>query len=153
MNHSLRLQQSLKQQLTLSPQLIQTFEILAMSTLELQQKIKAEIEQNPALEIPSERSVSIERMSEIERSAKRDDDLSDNSDYYSYGTRLSSYYDQQAADNNQQFIEGALARSETLQQHLMRQLGCLALSEEQQELGRLIISNLDFDGFHKNIIS
>ena len=66
MSPSLGLQQTLKQQLTLSPQLIQTFEILAMSSLELQQKIKAEIEQNPAIEIPTERSVSIERISEQE---------------------------------------------------------------------------------------
>ncbi|MDD3998395.1 MAG: RNA polymerase sigma-54 factor, partial [Sphaerochaetaceae bacterium] len=64
MDTSVGLNQSLKQQLTLSPQLIQSFEILAMSVLELQQRVKTEIEANPALEIPAERSVSLERLAE-----------------------------------------------------------------------------------------
>ncbi|MEA5031385.1 MAG: RNA polymerase factor sigma-54 [Sphaerochaeta sp.] len=154
MSPSLGLQQTLKQQLTLSPQLIQTFEILAMSSLELQQKIKAEIEQNPAIEIPTERSVSIERISEQESRKSPDDELSDTTSYdpdrYRSDVRLSSHYDQESADRNQQFLEGALAKSETLQESLMRQLGCLRLSEQQRELGMLIISNLDHNGFHKN---
>ena len=154
MSPSLGLQQSLKQQLTLSPQLIQTFEILAMSTLELQQRIKTEIEQNPALEIPTERSVSIERISEQETRSKPEDDFSDSSAYdperYRSSVRLSSSYDQDAADKNQQFLEGTLTTSETLQDYLLRQLGCLKISEQEYEVGRIIISNLDHNGFHRN---
>ena len=154
MSPSLGLQQSLKQQLTLSPQLIQTFEILAMSTLELQQRIKTEIEQNPALEIPTERSVSIERISEQETRSKPEDDFSDSSAYdperYRSSVRLSSSYDQDAADKNQQFLEGTLTTSETLQDYLLRQLGCLKISEQEYKVGRIIISNLDHNGFHRN---
>mgnify|MGYP001149756447 CR=1 FL=1 len=154
MSPSLGLQQTLKQQLTLSPQLIQTFEILAMSSLELQQKIKAEIEQNPALEIPNERSISLERISDQEGKGRIEDDFSDSAAYdptrYRSGLRLSSRYDQEAADHNQQFLEGTLTRSESLQEYLLRQLGCLRLSKEQYELGQLIISNLDHNGFHRN---
>ena len=154
MSPSLGLQQELKQQLKLSPQLIQTFEILAMSSLELQQKIKVEIEQNPALEIPNERSVSIERLSEQESRKKVEDDYGDNTEYdptrhYS-SVRVTSNFDQEAADRNQQFLEGALSTSETLQEHVLGQLGCLRLSEEDFELGRIIISNLDQHGFHRN---
>ncbi len=39
---------------------------------------------------------------------------------------------------------------ESLQDHLLEQLGCIPLPEEIYELGRLIISNLDHNGFHKN---
>ena len=128
MSPSLGLQQTVKQQLTLSPQLIQTFEILAMSSLELQQRVKAEIEQNPALEIPPERSVSIERISAAESKSRPEDDFGDSSGYdperFRSDVRLSSYYDQEAADRNQQYIEGALANSETLQEYLLRQLWC-----------------------------
>lgn len=154
MSPSLGLQQALKQQLTLSPQLIQTFEILAMSSLELQQRIKTEIEQNPALEIPSERSVSIERITEQEQRNRPDDDFGDSAAYdpYKYRStvRLSSSYDQEASDKNQQFLEGTLTTSETLQDYLLRQLGCLRISEIEYELGRIIISNLDHNGFHRN---
>jgi len=154
MNASMGLNQSLKQQLTLSPQLIQTFEILAMSTLELQQKIRTEIEMNPALEIPDEHIVSLEGISEREN-ALADDDYGDSTVYDPDRYRLSGdihesrSYDQEAADRNSQYIEGALARSETLQEHLLQQLGCLQLTEEQQQLGALIVSNLDQNGFHR----
>lgn len=154
MSPSLGLQQTVKQQLTLSPQLIQTFEILAMSSLELQQRVKTEIEQNPALEIPPERSVSIERISAAESKSRPEDDFGDSSGYdperFRSDVRLSSYYDQEAADRNQQYIEGALANSETLQEYLLRQLGCLHLSPIEIEMGTLIISNLDANGFHRN---
>ena len=122
MNTSLHLQHSLKQQLTLSPQLIQTFEVLAMSNLELQQKIRSEIEKNPALEIPPERNISIERLSERTNKGSIADDYSDRSSYGSDYTRLSSSFDQTASDNNQQFIEGALSTHESLQEYLLNQL-------------------------------
>lgn len=155
MNTSLNLQQSLKQQLTLSPQLIQTFEVLAMSNLELQEKIRTEIEQNPALEIPRERNVSIERLAEKSDKGTIIDDYSDKSSYGSdyTSTRLSSNYDSQASDNNQQFLEGALTTTLSLQEHLLSQLGCIPLTPEQYELGHLIISNLDHNGFHKNEVT
>jgi RNA polymerase sigma-54 factor len=154
MNNSVGLNQSLKQQLSLSPQLIQTFEILAMSTLELQQKIRNEIEMNPALEIPNESVVSLERIAERETST-HEEDFSDTTAYDPDRPRAgsniheSSSYDQEASDRNQMYLEGALARSETLQEHLMRQLGCLRLQDEHMEIGRLIISNLDQNGFHQ----
>ncbi len=154
MNNSVGLNQSLKQQLSLSPQLIQTFEILAMSTLELQQKIRNEIEMNPALEIPNESVVSLERIAERETST-HEEDFSDTTAYDPDRPRAGSHihesssYDQEASDRNQMYLEGALARSETLQEYLMRQLGCLRLQDEQVEIGRLIISNLDHNGFHQ----
>ncbi|MCB5231243.1 MAG: RNA polymerase factor sigma-54 [Sphaerochaetaceae bacterium] len=154
MNPTLGLQQTLKQQLTLSPQLIQTFEILAMSSLELQQKIKTEIEQNPALEIPQEKAISIERMAAYQERHARDDDYSDSSAYnpenYRKSVRFSGHWDQEASDRNQQMIEGVLSERETLQEYLLRQLGCLHIDEVQLELGKLLISNLDSNGFHRN---
>lgn len=153
MNTSVGLNQSLKQQLSLSPQLIQTFEILAMSTLELQQKIRNEIEMNPALEIPNERVISLERISEKENNS-HDDGYGDSTvydpdRYTGSGLRESSHFDQEAADRNQMYLEGALAKSETLQEYLLRQLGCLKLNQSQIEMGTLIISNLDHNGFHQ----
>ncbi|NCB00580.1 MAG: RNA polymerase sigma-54 factor [Spirochaetia bacterium] len=153
MNTSLNLQQSLKQQLSLSPQLIQTFEVLAMSNLELQQKIRAEIEQNPALEIPNEKNISIERLAQRSEKGSIVDDYSDKSKFGSDYTRLSSSYNQEASDNNQQFLEGALSSEESLQEYLLRQLGCMKLDEELYTLSHLIISNLNHNGFHNNELS
>ncbi len=153
MNNSLSLNQSLKQQLVLSPQLIQTLEVLAMNNIELHERIKGEIEQNPALVIPPERNLSIERLSSISSKGSVAEDLSDKSSYgsdKSMGIRTSGTFDQAASDNNKMFLEGALTSPESLQDHLLEQLGCLSIDEEKCELAKLIISNLDHNGFHRN---
>jgi RNA polymerase sigma-54 factor len=127
-----------------------------MSTVELQEKIRTEIEQNPALEIPSEKNISIEQLSQRTNQGSIVDDYSDKSSYGSdkySNIRQSTYYDQEKSDNNQLFIESALARGESLQEYLLRQLGCMVLSEEERELGTLIISNLDHNGFHRNEVT
>ncbi len=153
MNNSLSLNQSLKQQLVLSPQLIQTLEVLAMNNLELHDRIKNEIEQNPALIIPPERNISIERLSSLSSQGSVVDDYSDKSSYgsdKSMGIRTSGTFDQAASDNNKMFLEGALTSPESLQDHLLEQLGCIPVDEGTYDLACLIISNLDHNGFHRN---
>jgi len=141
----LSLSLSQKQQLKLSPQLLQSFELMALPLAELQQKIKAEIETNPALEIPSGREASFEVFAEKTKDTER---ISDSySDSSSYGSDRSGY-DTEASDRRQNFMENALIAEETLQEHLLSQLGCEALSEQEYEVGMLLITNLDANGFH-----
>lgn len=141
----LSLSLSQKQQLKLSPQLLQSFELMALPLAELQQKIKAEIETNPALEIPSGREASFEVFAEKTKDTER---ISDSySDSSSYGSDRSGY-DTEASDRRQNFMENALSAEETLQEHLLSQLGCEALSEQEYEVGMLLITNLDANGFH-----
>jgi RNA polymerase sigma-54 factor len=52
-------------------------------------------------------------------------------------------------DSKRMFIEGAIARSETLQEHLLWQLRLQPLDEERRSIGESLIQNLDDDGFHK----
>ncbi len=137
---------SQKQQLKLSPQLLQSFELMALPLAELQQKIKSEIESNPALELPSSWEVSYERyaqQSQQKESSRTEDTYSDSSSYGSdYGG-----YDFEASDRQQKFMENALSEEETLQEHLLSQLGCEALSEEQYIVGQILITNIDANGF------
>ncbi len=141
----LSLSLSQKQQLKLSPQLMQSFELMAMPLAELQQKIKAEIEINPALEIPSGGEASFEVFAEKNRDRERPSDSY--SDSSSYGSDRGGY-DTEASDRRQSFMENALSEEETLQEHLMSQLGCEALSDAEYEVGMLLITNLDANGFH-----
>ena len=80
-----------KQQLKLSPQLIQSFELMAMPLAELQQRIKAEIETNPALELPASWEISYDRFAREKQQseASRDDDSY--SDSSAYGSDRSGY--------------------------------------------------------------
>ncbi len=136
-----------KQQLKLSPQLLQSFELMALPLAELQQKIAAEIETNPALEIPSTREASFEAFAEKNQARDNEKFSDDYSDSSSYGSDRGGY-DTDASDRQQNFMENALSDEETLQEHLLSQLGCETLSEEEYEVGMLLITNLDANGFH-----
>lgn len=137
---------SQKQQLKLSPQLLQSFELMALPLAELQQKIKSEIESNPALELPSSWEVSYERFAQQKQkkeSSGSDDTYSDSSSYGSdYGG-----YDNEASDRQQMFMENALSEEETLQEHLLSQLGCESLTDEEYTVGEILITNIDSNGF------
>ena len=93
MEGALNLNQSLRTEQTLSPQMLQSLALLPMPILELKAHIQAEIESNPALEIPdSEYDLS---QFEPEKEKNLDDrmDDADSADYESL-----SYYDEEASD-------------------------------------------------------
>ena len=50
-------------------------------------------------------------------------------------------------DQHRQFLEGAIARDSTLFDHLNFQMECQNLTDKQKEIGRMIISLIDQDGF------
>jgi len=135
-----------KQQLKLSPQLIQSFELMAMPLAELQQRIKAEIETNPALELPASWEISYDRFAREKQQseASRDDDSY--SDSSAYGSDRSGY-DSEATERQSRFLEGALSERESLGEHLLSQLGCEQLSDEEYEVGEILITGLDANGF------
>jgi len=142
---ALSLSLSQKQQLKLSPQLLQSFELMALPLAELQQKIASEIESNPALEIPNTKEASFEVFAEKNQNKEAFSD--DYSDSASYGSDRGGY-DTEASDRRQSFMENALSDEETLQEHLLSQLGCEALNEQEYEVGMVLITNLDANGFH-----
>ena len=148
MDFSPQLSLSQKQQLKLSPQLLQSFELMVLPLTELQQKIKNEIESNPALEIPSSWEVSYERFAEqkVRRETTGVDDTY--SDSSSYGSDRSGY-DYDASDRQQKFMENALSTEETLQEHLLSQLGCEHVSDMEYSVGEILITNLDANGFFR----
>nr|WP_321294913.1 RNA polymerase factor sigma-54 [uncultured Sphaerochaeta sp.] len=149
MEFSPNLSLSQKQQLKLSPQLLQSFELMALPLTELQARIKAEIESNPALELPSSWDVSYEHFAQEKQRRETsgvDDTYSDSS---SYGSDRGGGYDYEASDRQQKFMENALSLEETLQEHLLSQLGCEQLSEEAYRVGEILITNLDANGFFR----
>lgn len=132
-----------QQKLRMNPQLYQSIQLMALPIQDLRFKIQQEIEQNPALEVVEERStVSLE---EVAGTPSEDYDYFENSSDPGYTT---SSYDTEASDSKQQFMEGALSRPESLQDHLLWQLRLQPLSEGEFELGELLIHNLDENGFY-----
>lgn len=137
---------SQKQTLSLSPLMLQRLELMALPLTELQEKIKEAIESNPALEIPVAKDNSWENIAEMIPTKSREDDYSDASEY---GSDQYGIYDNEAADRAQKFLENAISERESLMTHLINRLHLDNISEEEREIGELLISNLDKDGFNR----
>ena len=141
-----------EQKLKLSPQLFQSIQLMALPLTDLQQRIREEVDKNPALEIAREKGeVSLSDMSngKEEEQASRDYDPFENSSDPGYEPRLTSYT-ASGEDTKRQFLEGAVSRGETLQEHLEEQLNLMkGLSDKEYDLGYSLIHNLDENGFHR----
>jgi RNA polymerase sigma-54 factor len=131
-----------EQRLKLSPQLLQSIQLMALPLTELKQKIQEELENNPALEIVSEQQP--ESLELYENPGRQEYEYFENSSDPGYSREAA----EDASDSNRRFLEGVLSRPESLQDHLLRQLRLAVLDEEDLETGELLIQNLDANGFH-----
>jgi RNA polymerase sigma-54 factor len=135
-----------KQQFKLSSRLYQSINILRIPLVELREKIAEELEQNPALELIKD--PSMDSLDEI----LQEKDNYNNDDFESTSVSDTAFISRggnEAADEHQQFIEGALARSESLQDYLLWQLRLQPIDEQTRRIGELLIQNLNEDGFHR----
>ena len=134
MQQGLGLQIAAKQQLKISTQLVATMETLAASNEELREKIKKEAESNPVIKV-IERTPSYSEFSDryIASSGKRDD-YSDTEPY-------------DPDDSRHNWIEGMVSGGESLEEHLLKQLGEIDTDDRTREAAEIIITALDKNGF------
>lgn len=158
---ALGLQQNLTltQQLVMTPQLQQAIKLLQLSRLELAGMIQQELEENPALEeIVPEAHDEIESRDESQTDKKEEEtvkevtveeNVGDDIDWESYINEYSSTgrvhmeRDQQEAPN----FEAFTSARKTLDAHLQWQLLMHSPTKEEEQIGSLIIGNLDIDGY------
>lgn len=132
-----------EQKLKMNPQLYQSIQLMALPLAELKFRIQEEVERNPALEIVEDRSeVSLD---DVQKSR------SDEEEYYDEirETTYTRSGGEEASEARRKFIEGVLSRPESLQEHLAWQLKLQPISQEEYEVGELLIRNLDGNGFHR----
>ena len=158
---ALGLQQNLTltQQLVMTPQLQQAIKLLQLSRLELAGMIQQEMEENPALEeVVAELPEESERMDKEEASPAQeesmkevtiDEKVRDDIDWESYINEYNSTgrvhmeRDHQEAPNYEAFT----SQKSTLEGHLQWQLLMSGPSETEEQIGSLIIGNLNIDGY------
>ena len=142
------LKQSLQQKLLqkLSPQQIQLMKLLQVPTLELEARIKQELEANPALEEGAEREenyeeldVSDQETSEALEDFDFDEYLDDETPDYQLNIR------NHGADVEDRDIP--LGSGSTFRELLVDQLGLLDESMETRVLAEHLIGHLDDDGY------
>jgi RNA polymerase sigma-54 factor len=150
MNHSQI--QSQKQLMKFSPQQIQMLNLLQLNTIGIEQKIKDELEENPALEEGAEEE---ENQEQEESVTETNDEVSevDNKDDFTYEDFLDEEYipDYKTNANNntaedETFTIVAVQRN-TFQEQLKDQMQIFSLEPRERKLVNYLIDSLDDDGY------
>ena len=154
----LRQHLKLDQQLIMTPQLQMAIKLLQLNRLELIDTIRQELEENPTLEEVQDaeekdyqdekseaESYETDSTKEVEVVEKIRDDIDwDNymNEYNSPG-KAGFEFEKKDALNFESFV----ATRESLQEHLIWQLRMLFPEQEEEKIGRLIIGNINSDGY------
>ena len=152
MRMEMRLQQRLELRMKLAPMIIQSIEILQLPTLELQERIKQELVENPVLEeleikpdeseaTPLEAEATtaadkaLEQMAEMEKHWRE----------YSDQTRPRAVREEK--DKKHEAMQNTAARPESLQDFLFNQFSLLDITPGQKLIAENVIYNIDDNGY------
>lgn len=147
-----RLTQTQKQTLKFSPLQIQMLNLLGLNTLELEQKIKDELEENPVLEEGEEAPETGDETdaddfagegNDLPTDDFRDWDEFSDDDIPEYKTRSDNF----PADED--YYTSPVVQVTTWRDDLKEQVGTLDLDERQRMIADFIVDSLDDDGFLK----
>jgi len=162
------LQQRLSQQLVMTPQLRQAIKILQVSRAELETLIDQELTENPVLEenideklegpaeVPTvdgqngaeEYAAEAEKPEVEAASSVGEIDWKEYAENYSNDIHGSTGHGSGSDDDDRRAaLENVLVKRTLLPDHLMWQLRLSDLSDQEKEVGALIIGSLDKDGF------
>jgi RNA polymerase sigma-54 factor len=147
MNQKLSLQQKLLQKL--SPQQIQVIKLLEIPALQLEQRIKKELEENPVLEADDESSFEEQESDnqELKTEEDKDDEEFSVEDYLpdddipNYRLQTNNY----SSDDKQ--VDIPFSIGDTFHEFLMEQVGTDIFNDQEKLLAEYIIGNIDDDGY------
>jgi len=143
-----KLQQKLLQKL--SPQQIQMIKLLEIPTIQLEQRIKKELEENPLLEEGSEEETALKETEQTEEDTSEGEengeefsleDYLNEEDIPVYRLNPKNY----SKDEKREEIPFSVGSS--FHEYLENQLGLRELSEKQEILALYLIGNIDDDGY------
>ena len=139
-NFSMRMEQKLK----LTPQMIQSIEILLLPQMALEERLMNEVEANPALEIIDGPGESYDGQM-VTSSAEAVDRFHD-ADLDWFRTRRAAPRDEDAPDK-MEALEATPDRAPSLADHLIDQLRFVELNDEERECAEEICWHLDRRGY------
>ena len=139
----------------LAPQQIQLMKLIQLHTLEFQEELERELEENPALEVVKDDNGDDEDFSSLDSSSDYDEEGSESidtdfdvdeylyDDEPSYKTSTSNY----SADDEDFDSESLLTEGQSLYEYLMEQIHLLNIEDDDLKIAEYIIGNLDNDGY------
>jgi RNA polymerase sigma-54 factor len=135
LNYELTLEQS--QKLIMTPELRQAIQLLQYTSLELQEYVLREIEENPLLEYED----TIEEPQEINGFEQIDwKEYIENYDDISYKQEINK-------DKNRITFENFFTSSQTLKEYLLEQLSMVSVGQREYKIAEYIIQNIDSNGY------
>lgn len=137
---------SFKLEQRLSPQQIQLMKLLEVPTMELDQRIKQEIEENPALEEGEDKDEDEfdDQEEEFEEKDSSEDEF-DISDYISDDDNYKTQVNNTSKDDEEKSMP--YSGDESFQERLSSQLHMLNLTEKEFIIAETLIGNLDDSGY------
>ncbi|MCJ8289223.1 MAG: RNA polymerase factor sigma-54 [Crocinitomicaceae bacterium] len=127
----------------LSPQQIQLMKLLQVPTMELEQRIKQEIQENPALEEGAEKEEEDEfDNDEVEEEVEEEFDISD---YLNDDADYKTHVNNKGKDDDEKAIP--LSGEQSFQERLSKQLQLRFLDDNQCLIADTLIGNLDESGY------
>lgn len=149
-----KLQQKLLQKL--SPQQIQMIKLLEVPTLQIEERIKKELEENPALEEGAEDDEIAPGTDDEDQFEEKDkdqeeftlDDYIEDDDIPDYRLQAKN-----TSKDDERRTEIPFSVGFSFHEHLESQLGLRDLTDKQKILGEYIIGNIDEDGYLRRDIA
>ncbi len=155
MKQKLSLQQKLLQKL--SPQQIQVIKLLEIPALQLEQRIKKELEENPVLELESDEMGGDQEENLPDDGAGETDTDNDEftlDDYYDEDEDIPAYrLNANNYSKDDKYVDIPFSVGTTFHEFLLEQLGVADLNEDEQHLAEYIIGNIDDDGYLRRDLS
>lgn len=154
-NQTLALTQEQRQLQTLAPQLRQSLELLQVPVLELRALIQKELQQNPVLEEKDGDSITLDPQTDgdnhtdaKELNFKEEFEILMRLDKETHDYFLRGYepYDADREKGRNYALEVRVPE-ESLQEHLVKQLAFLELSDRDRRIGELIIGSINEEGY------
>ncbi|MDR1982044.1 MAG: RNA polymerase factor sigma-54 [Tannerellaceae bacterium] len=143
-----QLQQKLQQKL--SPQQIQLIRLLELPAIELEERIKHELEENPALEEGKEITDDFEQgdeESEENEAAGNETETDLSLGDYLTEDDIPDYKLREMHERVERKEEIPFSAGQSLNEYLLQQLGLRDLPEKEMMIAQYIIGNMDDDGY------
>ncbi|WP_282043861.1 RNA polymerase factor sigma-54 [Winogradskyella flava] len=143
----------------LSPQQIQLMKLIQLPTQAFEQRLKQELEENPALDTGKESEAAEDSFDEFDNTEEYNDSekieaedinvdeyLSDD-EIPDYRTQANNY----SSDDEEKSVPYAAGTSFT--QHLINQLNTFRLSEQEEEIAYFLVGSVDESGYIRRSLS
>jgi RNA polymerase sigma-54 factor len=142
-----QLQQKLQQKL--SPQQIQLIRLLELPAIELEERVKHELEENPALEEGQEVNDMEQAGEEADTgdTAPADSDLDLSLGDYLTEDDIPDYKIREVQQRTEKKEDIPFSIDQSLNEYLLQQLGLRDLPEKEMKIAEYIIGNIDDDGY------